>query len=314
LQLRKEEEAQMSLILDGSGRPTEPTDNLGSWRKRWGTGKKWSEAIWTSLGGIGAGAVAICAWITAGETIKKFVLGDPVTPSSYTSGMSDEEATKIISLAEKGAGPTGEAASDVRGVLLDVPAVAHNSVSARAALVREEPNAAPPSTNRPVNSGPVLKRQSARPVLPPIVEPIEVTSITYDDKRQLLDVIFRNTTDQTVVISQFVVTMTLVHETSAVEVSGTHDLGPLARAARWARDRRRPFTFRIGFNVAYKVEANGVDRHMFKWDLNPKDLYVPAKGEHYVISVYVKANKYQVVRDRRFVRMDGNRMYLEPTR
>jgi hypothetical protein len=166
----------------------------------------------------------------------------------------------------------------------------------------------------PLDLGQVVKRHSARPVLPPPVEPIEVTSITYDDKRQLLDVTFRNTTDQTVLISQFVVTLNYVQETSKVEVSGTHDLGPLAKLAKRAREKSQPLSFRVGINVAYKVEPKGVDRHMFRCDLTPRDLYVPEKGGRYVIGVYVKTNKDQVVRDRRFVRMNGDKMYFEPAR
>src|SRR5262249_24544021 len=98
-----------------------------------------------------------------------------------------------------------------------------------------------------------------------------------------------------------------------VQVSGTHDLGPLAKAARKARDNRQPFSFRVGFNVAYKVEPHGIDRHMFKFDVTPRDLYVP-KGTRYVMEMYVKADMYEVSRDRRTVRMSGDKMYFEPAR
>ena len=70
----------------------------------------------------------------------------------------------------------------------------------------------------------------------------------------------------------------------------------------------------MGFNLASKVEAHGVDRHHFKFDVTPDDLYVPERGSVYVVELYVKADKYQAVRDRRSVRIDGNKMYFEPVR
>jgi hypothetical protein len=194
------------------------------------------------------------------------------------------------------------------------PLVAQNSGTAQVPSLKDQSKTAPPAGKQPIDPGQVVKRQSARPVLPPQAEPIEILSESYDDKRKLLDVTFRNTTDHTVLISQFVVKWSLVTETNKIEVSGSHDLGPLAEAARKARNKRQPLSFHVGFNVAYKVDAHYIDRHMFIFDVTPRDLYLPQKGSHYVMALYVKADRYKIVRDRRSVRIDGDKMYFEPAR
>ncbi|MFI5459706.1 MAG: hypothetical protein ACHRXM_30135 [Isosphaerales bacterium] len=85
--------------------------------------------------------------------------------------------------------------------------------------------------------------------------------------------------------------MSFVHDTSKVDVSGTHDLGLLERAVKRARERRQPFSFRKGFNVAYSVPPKGVDRYMFKLNISHADLYIPQGGGEYMFFVYARANK-----------------------
>ena len=298
-------------LVDGAGRPIvrdSKYPRLGRW---WAGGKRWTLWLIGSVAAVGG----IVTWmggpqgiVTTASSVYHWAW-PAQEPSAIASEMTDEEVSAVLSVhGEPDKSDGAASAPSVTIQKLPEPGTAA-SVPPPAIVPAKGPVKSTPSpVAKPPLAATVPKKEPAVP--PASDDPIEVTSITFHDKDRLLDVMVRNKTDRIVVISQIILSLRFVHYTSKIDVSGTHDLGPLERAVKRARDRREPFGFSKGINVAYQVPANGVDRYQFRLNFSPADLYIPKGGGRYFFQIVAKTNRNRMVRDSQEVHVSGGKMYF----
>lgn len=289
-----------------------------------GSGKWWIWAkrivLWLSAGGLLTFLLATDKFITSATSIYHWAGGSQPENPPFESPMSGVEADKLISLGANG-GKTNAAdmPSDAAVLPMPLPGAVTTPAPATPPPVAKQsalPVPIPKETTPPKVAAPVVPpvqvpaKQVTQPKETPRAGPLEITSIVFNSRERVVDVTVRNPTKQSAVITEFVLKLGFVHYTSKIDSSGTHDLGPLQKAIKRARERREPLEYRRGVNVAYVVKPNGADRYRIRCNLSPSDLYMPQGGGKYYLSLYVRVNKNEVLSEERFLKVSADKMSL----
>lgn len=231
-------------------------------------------------------------------------------PAAISSDMSDEEVAAVLAVPGEPDKRDGAGAQSVPIQKVPEPNAAASVPPPAIVSAKEPPKSIPPAVSKPPLVVAIPKKEPVHAKPPVPDDPIEVTSITFHDRERMLDVTVRNKTDRIVVISEVILSLRFVYHTDKIVVSGTHDLGPLERAVKRARERREPFGFSKGIKAVYQVPANGVDRYHFKLNFSPADLYVPKGGGRYFFEIVFKNSRTQLASDSQEVHVRGGKMYF----
>jgi hypothetical protein len=317
----------MSRIIDPTGKPFELTSKTAGVRRRWAKVKPWMLWVGGLLVPLVGGSFKYHTAITA---VWQSVCGN----HDYSSPMSEEEIAEVISMQDASVVAAGDAvpaslsisappavakpATQVTPPAPIKPAKAEPAV-VTAQVVNPIPASLPVSATTPPadakKTGPMMPTvtpaasRPAQVARPAWMGPVEVTSVTFNNKDRVFDVMVRNTTDEPVVVSQIIIRWVFVKETSIIIPSGTHDLGVREEDVERARSRKQPFEFERGFNVGYEVKPKGVARYLFTYSMSPGALYRPEGRGRYVLEARVTANR-GFVKEEYYARVHGNRMHL----
>jgi hypothetical protein len=124
-------------------------------------------------------------------------------------------------------------------------------------------------------------------------DPLQITDLRYDKEKGQLDVRVRNNSTETTIVSRIYFTFGYDYKPGAnLDPSGTHDLQPDANEMKRASEQRRPFEFKKGFEVSYKIPPKDADRYLFNFRIDKSNLYFPTSkyGGDYQLAITLLYN------------------------
>ena len=127
--------------------------------------------------------------------------------------------------------------------------------------------------------------------------PLEFSEIMYSQEQKQLDVRVRNTSDNTIILNYIYLYVMYIYYDDGGYIPANDAISVVIEDRdRSGMEEQKPFSLRVGYRIACKIEPKGADRYLFDLPLNPGDIFYPPSiyGE-YKLVVSFSYNKGELI-------------------